>query len=180
MIPDAWGWCTGTIQRDGTGREEGGGFRMGNTCIAVADSCWCVAKPIQYCKVISLQLKWINLYFFKKSSFWDSEFNPWVSMDLKGSQLYLIALFPQSSWYRVLYIILTKLHVKLGKDILDFLKLIHLVFKSLLLLVSLSLFMFFSYFISKIPKAWHIYCHSFVSASDNHDQSILTSLPYSL
>ena len=24
---------------DGTGREEGGGFRMGNTCIPVADSC---------------------------------------------------------------------------------------------------------------------------------------------
>ena len=23
----------------GTGREEGGGFRMGNTCIPVADSC---------------------------------------------------------------------------------------------------------------------------------------------
>ena len=26
------GWCTGTTQRDGMGREEGGGFRMGNTC----------------------------------------------------------------------------------------------------------------------------------------------------
>ena len=26
------------IQRDGVGREEGGGFRMGNTCIPVADS----------------------------------------------------------------------------------------------------------------------------------------------
>ena len=37
--------------RDGTGREEGGGFRMGNTCIPVADSCWCMAKPIPYCKV---------------------------------------------------------------------------------------------------------------------------------
>ena len=34
----AWGWCTGTTQRDGMGREEGGGFRMGNTCIPVADS----------------------------------------------------------------------------------------------------------------------------------------------
>ena len=38
-ILDAWGWCTGMTQRDGTGREEGGGFRMGNTCIPVADSC---------------------------------------------------------------------------------------------------------------------------------------------
>ena len=39
MILDAWGWCTGTTQRDGKGRKEGGGFRMGNTCIPVADSC---------------------------------------------------------------------------------------------------------------------------------------------
>ena len=29
-------WMT---QRDGTGREVGGGFRMGNTCIPVVDSC---------------------------------------------------------------------------------------------------------------------------------------------
>ena len=28
----------GTTQRDGVGREEGGGFRMGNTCIPVVDS----------------------------------------------------------------------------------------------------------------------------------------------
>ena len=37
-ILDAWGWCTGTTQRDSMGREEGGGFRMGNTCMPVADS----------------------------------------------------------------------------------------------------------------------------------------------
>ena len=35
---DAWGWCTGTAQRDGMGREEGGGFGMGNTFIPVVDS----------------------------------------------------------------------------------------------------------------------------------------------
>ena len=35
----------------------GGGFRIGNTCIPVVDSCWCMAKPMQYCKVINLQLK---------------------------------------------------------------------------------------------------------------------------
>ena len=46
-----WGWCTGTTQRDGMGREEGGGFRMGNTCIPVADSFRYLAKPIQCCKV---------------------------------------------------------------------------------------------------------------------------------
>ena len=33
MILDALGWCTGTTQRDSTGREKGGGFRMGNTCM---------------------------------------------------------------------------------------------------------------------------------------------------
>ena len=54
-IQDAWGWCTGTTQRDGTGREVWEGFRMGNTCTPMADSCRCIAKPIQYCKVISLQ-----------------------------------------------------------------------------------------------------------------------------
>ena len=34
--------CLGLVHwddhRDGMGREEGGGFRMGNTCIPVADS----------------------------------------------------------------------------------------------------------------------------------------------
>ena len=48
---DAWGWCTGMTQREGMGREEGGGFRMGNTGIPVADSFRCLAKLIQYCKV---------------------------------------------------------------------------------------------------------------------------------
>ena len=43
-------------QRDGMGREVGEGFTMGNTFAPVVDSCWCMAKPIQYCKVISLQL----------------------------------------------------------------------------------------------------------------------------
>ena len=37
-ILDAWAWCTGMTQRDGVGREEGGGFKMGSTCIPVADS----------------------------------------------------------------------------------------------------------------------------------------------
>ena len=37
--------------RDGMGREVGGGFGMGNTCTPMADSCQCMAKPIQYCKV---------------------------------------------------------------------------------------------------------------------------------
>ena len=36
---DAWGWCTGMTQRDGMGREVGGGFRTGNTYTPEADSC---------------------------------------------------------------------------------------------------------------------------------------------
>ena len=51
------GWCTGMTQRDGMGREVRGGFRIGNTCTPMADSCQCMTKPLQYCKVISLQLK---------------------------------------------------------------------------------------------------------------------------
>ena len=39
MIERAWGWCTGMTQRDSMGKEVGGGFRMGNTCTPVADSC---------------------------------------------------------------------------------------------------------------------------------------------
>ena len=33
------------------GREVGWGFRMVNRCTPVADSCQCMAKLIQYCKV---------------------------------------------------------------------------------------------------------------------------------
>ena len=29
MIQDAWGWCTGMTQRDGMGREVGGGGQDG-------------------------------------------------------------------------------------------------------------------------------------------------------
>ena len=47
-ILDAWGWCTGMTQRIDMRREEGGGFRIGNTCIRVVDSFW------------------YNLYFFWK------------------------------------------------------------------------------------------------------------------
>ena len=64
MRQGARGWCTGMTQKDGMGREVGGGFTMGNICTPMPDSCQCIhvnvvvnAKPLQYCKVISLQLK---------------------------------------------------------------------------------------------------------------------------
>ena len=55
---DAWGRVLRASALGGPwGREVRGGFRMGNTCTPMADSCQCMAKPIQYCKVISFQLK---------------------------------------------------------------------------------------------------------------------------
>ena len=38
------GWGTRKTQRDGMGREVGGGFRMGNTCKSMVDSYQCMAK----------------------------------------------------------------------------------------------------------------------------------------
>ena len=43
MRQGAKSWCTGMTLRDGMGREVGG-FRMGNTCVPMADSCRCMAK----------------------------------------------------------------------------------------------------------------------------------------
>ena len=68
MRQGAQGWCTGMTQRDGMGREERGG--SGNTGTPMADSRDSWQKPPQYCKVISLQLK----YFFKKVSKKDMSF----------------------------------------------------------------------------------------------------------
>ena len=39
MTLDGQGWYTGMTQRYGMGREVGSGFRMGNICIPMADSC---------------------------------------------------------------------------------------------------------------------------------------------
>ena len=47
--------CSGLVHWDDLegwyGEGVGRGFRIGSTCTPVADSCWCMAKPIQYCKV---------------------------------------------------------------------------------------------------------------------------------
>ena len=45
--------CLGLVHWDDPegwyGKVEGGGFRMESTCTPMADSWWCMAKPIQYC-----------------------------------------------------------------------------------------------------------------------------------
>ena len=56
----AWGWCTGKTQRDQVEREVGGGSEWG-----IHVNPWLIHvnvwhKPLQYCKVISLQLIKIN------------------------------------------------------------------------------------------------------------------------
>ena len=47
------------------GRKLGSWFRMGNTCTPMAGSYQCMAKTLQYYKVISLQLKLKK--FFKRN-----------------------------------------------------------------------------------------------------------------
>ena len=53
--------CSGLVHWDDPegGDGEGGerGVQDENTCTPMVDSCQCMAKPIQYCKVNSLQLK---------------------------------------------------------------------------------------------------------------------------
>ena len=77
------------------GSEVGGGFSMGNTCTPVADSCQCMAKPIQYCKVISLQKKKIHGFIYTTrvhitTALWDRNF--WAGMVISG--LFLEAMIP--------------------------------------------------------------------------------------
>ena len=68
------------------GMVVGGGFRMGNTCKSMADSCQCMAKPLQHCKVISPQLK-INLYFLRKTG-----------LKLNIQKMKIMASVPITSW----------------------------------------------------------------------------------
>ena len=42
---------------EGWGGKGSGGFRMGDTCVPMADSCQCMAGPPCCCEVIVLQLK---------------------------------------------------------------------------------------------------------------------------
>ena len=56
MRQGAQGWCTGKNQRDGIGREVGGGSGRGTHVNSwlIRVNVW--EKPLQYCKVINLQL----------------------------------------------------------------------------------------------------------------------------
>ena len=60
--------CSGLVHWDDPEGWDGDGgqgvFRLGNTCSPRADSCQYMAKPIKYCKVISLQQN--KLTYIKK------------------------------------------------------------------------------------------------------------------
>ena len=69
----AWTWCTGKTQRDWVEREVGGGIGWGIHVYPwlIHVNVW--QKPLQYCKVISLQLikkkikiKCVSFIFLKK------------------------------------------------------------------------------------------------------------------
>ena len=51
---------------------------MGNTCKSMADSCQCMKKPLQYCKVISLQLIKINEKNKKKIPYVENNLLDWL------------------------------------------------------------------------------------------------------
>ena len=71
---------------------EGGGFRMGNTCIPVADSFWYMTKPIQYCKVKKNKIKKnkrgrLNNFWIGELSWTFSRFHRWGSGLKSGQEL---------------------------------------------------------------------------------------------
>ena len=54
------GWCTGKTQRDQMGKEAGGGSGWGTHVNPWLIHVGVWQKPLQYCKVVSLQLMKIN------------------------------------------------------------------------------------------------------------------------
>ena len=78
----AQGWWTGKTQRDGMGREAGGGMGWGTHLNPwlIHVNVW--QKPLQYCKVISLQL-------IKKKKTWEE-----ICLDWKGKAKHKGCLWP--------------------------------------------------------------------------------------
>ena len=67
MKQDTQGQCTGMALGDGTGRQVGVGFRMGDTCTLVADSCRCVPETTTVLQLNKInKLKKIQLDLKKK------------------------------------------------------------------------------------------------------------------
>ena len=78
----AWTWCSGKTQRDQVEREVGGGSGWGMHVNPqpIHVNVW--QKPLQYCKVISLQLikikKKVNGRYLFPNFYWKEKQNPCV------------------------------------------------------------------------------------------------------
>ena len=74
--------------------EEGGGFRMGNTCIPVVDSFWYLAKLIQLCNYVKFKNK---IKFKKIKIIWKGKKNMNNSV-LFSTFIVLCKWSPLSGW----------------------------------------------------------------------------------
>ena len=74
------------------GMVGGGRFRIGNTCTPVADSCWCMAKPIQYCKVLLLLSCFSRVWFF--ATLWTVAYQAPPSMGFSRQECWSGLPFP--------------------------------------------------------------------------------------
>ena len=88
-------WCTGKAQRDGMGKEVGGVFRSGwlkhvNPWL-IHVHVW--QKPLQYCKVISLQLIKIK-----------GKKNPWIVSNYNPGDIFPCSFFPSLESHRSKYL----------------------------------------------------------------------------
>ena len=76
------------------GKEVGGVFSMGNTCTSMEESSQYMAKSIQYCEVISLQLININGNFFFFSEKCNNQFTQASASSFSTSLcMYLLFFF---------------------------------------------------------------------------------------
>ena len=93
---DAWDKCSGLVHLDGVEREAGGGSRWGTHVNPwlIHVNVW--QKPLQYCKVISLQL--IKINGKKKNNSWILTQVRWFFGTLVHHLLALLA-FPMKSLF---------------------------------------------------------------------------------
>ena len=91
----------------GTGREEGGGFRIGNRCIPMAHSCWCRAKAIHYCKLKNKYTNKLTHIFIKRTWFHcpledipSGITTMEISFSPTGSENAILCYEPTSPWVR--------------------------------------------------------------------------------
>ena len=104
----AQGWCTGKTQRDGMGREVGGGSRWGTHVNPWLTHVNVWQKPLKYCKITSLQLIKINEKKRKKKMWMSTNLlsrwkaSPWgvqVPLTLISTQFLLLLLYWDASCY---------------------------------------------------------------------------------